>query len=437
MKQPDPLGYYEILRVRPDATLAQIRRAYRKRAMELHPDRNSAPAATTDFQLLQIAYKTLRDPKSRTEYDAHQSTAYDPMWTLGPVPCFACGLESEACRHVTFFVVRSAITTVSQTVIAGVFCVSCARKEALFASAETWLLGFWSIPVGVWLSCRALLRNMLGGEMPPLENAKLLLHQAEAFTHLKQMKSAAAAAADGLNFAREVPVSISEREVLIENLQSFCGAHGRATHVPSGAWRRFSPWTCIHIAAFLLPLILLIFAVTGRDLNASRLDYQNSDLATPQPLQHVAQPKFFWVREMQAPNGQPWPKDADYLADYPIENSDGASTLEIDNSRVDSDVYAKVVLIRGRSIHTVRWFYIPAFGRFTVDHLAPGRYIVRYRNLSNGYDYDVGLFNVENSQSRVSTDSRHLGSSRSLSTNMILAPISDDAFASSDRATKN
>jgi curved DNA-binding protein CbpA len=67
MKDPDP---YEILGLQPDATDAQIRVAYRRRALRTHPDKNRGdPRATENFQILQAAYFTLSDPDRRSEYD--------------------------------------------------------------------------------------------------------------------------------------------------------------------------------------------------------------------------------------------------------------------------------------------------------------------------------------------------------------------------------
>ena len=65
MNSKDPRGYYTILGVTPGVEAEQIKAAYRRRAMELHPDRNKDAHATRQFQLLNEAYGVLSDPASR------------------------------------------------------------------------------------------------------------------------------------------------------------------------------------------------------------------------------------------------------------------------------------------------------------------------------------------------------------------------------------
>jgi curved DNA-binding protein CbpA len=65
--------YYQLLGVSPQASAAEIRKAYALIAREKHPDRFQDPeakqAAQRAFQELTTAFNTLANPKSREEYD--------------------------------------------------------------------------------------------------------------------------------------------------------------------------------------------------------------------------------------------------------------------------------------------------------------------------------------------------------------------------------
>jgi len=62
--------YYKILGVSRDAGVNDIKKAYRKLAMEYHPDRNSGdPAAEEKFKAVGEAYSILSDPQKRQRYD--------------------------------------------------------------------------------------------------------------------------------------------------------------------------------------------------------------------------------------------------------------------------------------------------------------------------------------------------------------------------------
>jgi molecular chaperone DnaJ len=63
--------FYVLLGVTRDAGEADIKKAYRKLAMEFHPDRNPAPEAEAKFKEITEAYEILRDPQKRAAYDRY------------------------------------------------------------------------------------------------------------------------------------------------------------------------------------------------------------------------------------------------------------------------------------------------------------------------------------------------------------------------------
>ena len=99
----------------------------------------------------------------------------------------------------------------------------------------------------------------------------------------------------------------------------------------------------------------------------------------PAPL-----PAPAWIRPPAAPNGQPWPTAAGYVRGDQRLYADGLSSVTVDNSRNDSDVFVKLVSLDGSNAYPVRIFFIPAHGTFTVNKVRAGSYDVRYRDLSTG-----------------------------------------------------
>lgn len=61
--------YYEILEVGKDASEEDIRKAFRQKALEFHPDRNKDADAGAKFKEVNEAYQVLTDPERRQRYD--------------------------------------------------------------------------------------------------------------------------------------------------------------------------------------------------------------------------------------------------------------------------------------------------------------------------------------------------------------------------------
>ena len=69
--------YYELLQVSRDADDRTIKSAYRKLAMECHPDRNGGcPNAEAKFKAISEAYDCLKDPNKRAAYDRFGHAAF-------------------------------------------------------------------------------------------------------------------------------------------------------------------------------------------------------------------------------------------------------------------------------------------------------------------------------------------------------------------------
>ncbi|OQR85132.1 hypothetical protein THRCLA_10775 [Thraustotheca clavata] len=63
--------YYELLGVSTEATAEELKKAYRRKALQLHPDkRGNTPEAQEEFTAMKAAYDVLSDPKQREVYDS-------------------------------------------------------------------------------------------------------------------------------------------------------------------------------------------------------------------------------------------------------------------------------------------------------------------------------------------------------------------------------
>ena len=76
--------YYDILGVAHDATTQDIKKAYYKKAITLHPDKNPDPEANRQFQLLNQAYQVLSDETTRRRYDQMGVKQFEESSGRGP-----------------------------------------------------------------------------------------------------------------------------------------------------------------------------------------------------------------------------------------------------------------------------------------------------------------------------------------------------------------
>ena len=68
---PDKRDYYEVLGVSRNASLDEIKKAYRKLAIEFHPDKNNGSKRIENkFKNITEAYNTLSNERERALYDS-------------------------------------------------------------------------------------------------------------------------------------------------------------------------------------------------------------------------------------------------------------------------------------------------------------------------------------------------------------------------------
>ena len=89
----DTANYYNVLGVRPNADFAELRKAYRTRAMECHPDRfGGDPEKAEEFKTVGIAFNVLSDPFSRRDHDLSLGATIEgprpatPPFSMGRCP---------------------------------------------------------------------------------------------------------------------------------------------------------------------------------------------------------------------------------------------------------------------------------------------------------------------------------------------------------------
>ena len=79
--------YYETLGVARGAAPDEIKKAYRRKAKELHPDSNSDnPNAEAQFKEANEAYDVLKDPDKKAAYDRYGHSAFEAGMGAGPRP---------------------------------------------------------------------------------------------------------------------------------------------------------------------------------------------------------------------------------------------------------------------------------------------------------------------------------------------------------------
>mmetsp|Transcript_33156 Transcript_33156/g.72283 ORF Transcript_33156/g.72283 Transcript_33156/m.72283 type:complete len:328 (+) Transcript_33156:98-1081(+) len=96
----DARDLYSVIGVPRNADIASIKAEFRRRAREVHPDKNASPLADEAFKRLQKSYEVLSDPSARRRYDwvgeeTHRSAPTPPR----AGPCYKSSDSAEDPLH--------------------------------------------------------------------------------------------------------------------------------------------------------------------------------------------------------------------------------------------------------------------------------------------------------------------------------------------------
>ena len=99
-------NYFAILGLGQDASLEEIKKAYKTLALQFHPDKNNDPGAEERFKEIGEAFENLTDPVKRSEYDkfrlrnvSHPFTL--PSYLSRPFNCDLCYKRFDKVEDLT------------------------------------------------------------------------------------------------------------------------------------------------------------------------------------------------------------------------------------------------------------------------------------------------------------------------------------------------
>jgi hypothetical protein len=230
-------------------------------AKKLHPDRNSNPDAKARFQEMTEAFRIVSDSERRANYDdpcdipREQAAPAD----VSPVSCSRCGKVTAQPRYLIFRYVMGLLIVTRRNAWQGIYCVGCARKTSLCASAISALAGWWGIPWGPICTIGEIWRNAFGGIEPPRSRERLLWRNALAFASQGNNELSYA-------LARELRTSgnreIASKAARLMDSLKMNGVNAKAAHLKS-AWSTAPQFLALHLALLLIApgLVLGIWVI--------------------------------------------------------------------------------------------------------------------------------------------------------------------------------
>ncbi len=394
----DIQGYYSILGVQVECSQDDIKKAYRQRCLEVHPDVNKSEGANELFLHLQTAYEILSDSCKRAKYDSecvntpthnHQTSASNSNSedSFEPIKCSICNCVTAQPRYVVFWETVSFFSTV-RSPIQGIMCVKCAGKIAFEATRKSLIFGWWGI-WGVIFTPMSVIGNIAGGETPAENNARILLHQSWYFVQNERPDLAYFLAIDAKKYLSKCSASgkvdlLSLCDQIIDNCKSF--AHGKEL---DSIWERSLPKVVDQFKAVGLCAVIGIFGIAAINSYVNDNDRKLKEGAPiysykqPQKLQQEAPilpplpvtPENT-VQSMPSISEVYLPLSTGYIPNKAIGNDTGYSSVTLHNNS-DRNFHVKLYKNKNSAWFISRELYLKAGQKFEMSNLDPGKYEIR------------------------------------------------------------
>jgi hypothetical protein len=447
------MNYYEILGISNESNQSEIKKAYKSLALKLHPDRNSAPDAHSQFIQIQKAYEILGSSESRAIYDVElnepltnysndiNTSATQPNY--GPIKCSCCDKVTAQPRYVIYYTAISLVFFSTRQAKQGIFCPKCINKKLINSTIISMIFGWWGFPWGPIYTVQTLFHNLKKGYKPAIPNAYLLASQSQYFLGQKQYKVSYALYLEAAAFYEKAfNANVSEDEYskqisllhktnrILSALKSSLHAHKHDSPLKE-QWQTISQPVFYTICIISITVASLIIA--GNQGVLKLPDRAQTKKSTPLTLKKVSTIPNQIVKAsdeegseqlIRPPYGNDWPSKASYVPGTLIENLDGWSSVKIDNSKNDYAVHLKLVDLK--SNRRVREVYLPPFESFTIDALKQGNYDIRLKYLHSSDIQKTPRIELSESSERATI--YELTLSKVINGNLKLQDISEAEF---------
>lgn len=152
----------------------------------------------------------------------------------------------------------------------------------------------------------------------------------------------------------------------------------------------FKKWGFIYLIIFFIVVVGIINDNTSNTSSTSTLPTYSPPVVSEPPEQTSN-----YIRPATAPNGLPWPELSGYIEGYKKRFRGGLSTLTIDNTGTNTDVFLKLFTLDVQKPFAVRHIFIKAGDKFTMRSIKQGNYDVRYCILDSGTKLKSESFNLQ------------------------------------------